>query len=74
VAVRPVDEEKVRDHIKRLACTKAPGMDKIDGKVAKSLPNSVITQLCLLFNASLILSHFPSPWKRALVTIIPTKG
>jgi len=49
-------------------------MDKIDGKVAKSLPNSVITQLCLLFNASLILSHFPSPWKRALVTIIPTKG
>jgi len=35
VAVRPVDEEEVRDHIKRLPFTKAPGMDKIDGKVAK---------------------------------------
>jgi len=35
-------KEEVRDHIKRLAPTKAPGMDKIDGKIAKSLPNSVI--------------------------------
>jgi len=55
-------KEEVRDHIKRLAPTKAPGMDKIDGKIAKSLPNSVIAQLCLLFNASLNLFRFPSPW------------
>jgi len=40
---------------------KVLGMDKIDGKVAKSLANSVIEQLCLLFNASLNLGHFPSP-------------
>jgi len=37
------------NHIKRLASSIAPVMDKIDDKVAKSLPNSVIAQLCLLF-------------------------
>jgi len=31
VAVRPVGEEEVRDYIKRLAPTKAAGMDKNDG-------------------------------------------
>jgi len=48
-------------------------MDKFYGKVAKSLPNSVIAQLGLLFNASLNLGHFLSLWKPALVTMDPKK-
>jgi len=65
VAMRPVDpwSEEVRVHIRRLAPTKASGMDRIDNKDTKSLPNSVVAQLCLHFNASLSLGHFPSPWK-----------
>jgi len=49
-------------------------MDKIDVKVTKSLPNSVIGQLCFLFNAPLNLRHFPSPWKRALLRMVLKKG
>jgi len=39
-----------------------------------SLTNSDIAQLCHLFNASLNLGNFSSPWKRALVTMVPKKS
>jgi len=38
-----------------------------------SLTNSDIAQLCQLFNASLNLGHFSSPWKRDLVTMVPKR-
>lgn len=53
---------------------KAPGHDKITGKMVKELPPSAIRRLAQLFNAILRTGHFPETWKLSTVTMIPKPG
>lgn len=52
----------------------APGPDSITNKVIKRLPFLLLKALVDLFNASIALSHIPSPWKNANVSMIHKYG
>jgi hypothetical protein len=49
----------------------APGQDRITNRVLKALPAEFHSSLATIFNASLKLSHVPTPWKQAEVILIP---
>lgn len=53
---------------------KAPGHDKITGKMITELPTPVIRRLAQIFNAILRTGHFPDLWKLSYVTMIPKPG
>jgi hypothetical protein len=49
----------------------APGLDGVTNKALRNLPTSSYQALAHIFNASLRLSYVPSPWKQAVVVMIP---
>lgn len=52
----------------------APGSDGITNKVIKRLSFLLLKALVDLFNGSIALSHIPSSWKKAHVSMIPKAG
>ena len=52
---------------------KAPGPSGITKRCLQELPSEVTDQLLQLFNSTLALGHFPTPFRHALVTFIPKK-
>lgn len=71
---RPVTLPEIKNLIKGLENNKAPGLDRIDNKTIKALPDRALLYLILIFNNSLRLGHFPQQWKTAIVTMIPKPG
>lgn len=66
--------EEVIAYVHQLANGKAPGLDEITNTMLKQLPQAAGDRLIQIFNASLRLQHFPSPWKRAKVIVFPKVG
>lgn len=50
---------------------KAPGYDLIGARALQAAPPSLLDCLLSLFNSALRLRHFPAPWKKAKIILIP---
>ncbi|KAL7293246.1 hypothetical protein TKK_0013026 [Trichogramma kaykai] len=70
----PVEVREVRKIIKNFSAKKAPGHDRISGKIIKELPPIAIRYLTIVFNACLRLCHFPSQWKEAQIIVLHKPG
>lgn len=60
-----------------IAClknNKAPGIDTIDNKHLKHLPDAALRFLLLIFNACLVIGYFPNRWKQSIVSCICKPG
>jgi len=68
---RPITLPEIKNQIKKLENNKSPGLDNIDNRIIKCLPNSALLYLILIFNNAIRLGHFPQQWKMAVVTMIP---
>ncbi|KMQ84691.1 rna-directed dna polymerase from mobile element jockey-like protein [Lasius niger] len=53
---------------------KAPGYDRITGKILKELPRKAVVKLTYLINAAFRLKYVPRQWKLAEVVMIPKPG
>lgn len=69
--VHPVEVKKC---IQNLKTRKAPGSDNISNILLRNLPQKGVVLLTKLFNACLLLSYFPLPWKTAKVIAIRKPG
>lgn len=58
----------------KLNVKKAPGVDRIAGRVLRESPHSGILWLTRIFNAILQLGTFPSAWKSANIIMLPKAG
>lgn len=70
-SIRIVTLNEIQSAIKQLETNKAPGCDKIDNFVLKSLPHKAVEFITKLFNCLLVLRHFPIAWKCANISMIP---
>lgn len=59
--------KEVAHVIRCLKAKKAPGEDQITNTLLKNLPQRAIIFITKIFNACLLLGHFPSSWKNACV-------
>lgn len=64
----------LKELIKTLPPNKSAGLDEIDNKLIKNLPQKSIVQLTYLVNAIIKLGHWPNSWKTALVIPIHKTG
>jgi hypothetical protein len=65
---------EVREIIKHLKNSKAPGIDKITNKAIKNFPPNILIYLTAIINGILKLSYFPANWKTSVVCPIPKPG
>lgn len=70
----PANITELRDIIKNLKDSKAPGIDKISNKCIRNLPPNLLIYLTALINAILKFNYFPKSWKIAIVCPIPKPG
>ena len=66
--------DEVESVLKSLADGKASGPNGLNNRVLKELASEISEPLCSLFNYSLNLGSFPTPWKEANISPIPKKG
>ena len=66
--------EVERTIFKEINPNKAPGYDKIGGKLLMELTEKGIRYITYLFNAILRTNHFPEQWKKAQIIMIPKPG
>ena len=62
------------DELKKLIMSrkqKAPGPSKITARHLKNLPDSMIRILADIFNKTMSLGHFPTPFKKSITIFIP---
>ena len=70
-----VTESEVLKILNKLDINKSSGLDKVPAKLLKMCAIIIASPLSKLFNKSLQLGKFPSPWKKACVTpIFKKKG
>jgi exonuclease III len=71
-----VSPEEIRDLIKKLPGTKAPGPDKIHNKYLKACVKELQTPLAILFTACMRHGHCPQAFKHSLTCVLrkPQKG
>jgi retron-type reverse transcriptase len=60
--------------IKTLKMRKAAGPDGIANEALRYMPVSLAHVLLAIFNACLLIGHFPEAWKRAKVICLPKPG
>ena len=68
------DPQEVEEILKTLKTDKASGPDGLCNRILKELSHELSSPLCSLFNKSLSLGKFPSPYKDANVTPVHKKG
>ena len=66
--------DKVREAIKGLKLSKAPGPNGIPNRALKHLPMRAVLLLVQIFNPILCTHHFPPVWKHARVISILKPG
>lgn len=69
--IKPTSPAEVRAIIKRLRVKKAPGVDGINNRMIKHLPDRGVMHIVAIINGMLRLRHFPARWKVADVIFIP---
>jgi hypothetical protein len=65
---------EIQKVIMNLSPKTCPGYDLITGKILQELPPVGIKYITHLFNASLLLNHFPDQWKIAQIILILKPG
>ncbi|XP_063244507.1 uncharacterized protein LOC134543993 [Bacillus rossius redtenbacheri] len=84
-ASAPVDEDpfrgyllatprEVRRAIGSLRSRVAPGLDGVQAPLLHHLSRRGLVYFTQLLNAILLLQHYPTPWKTAVVVPVPKKG
>ena len=68
------DPQEVEENLRTLKTDKASGPDGLSNRILKELSHELSSPLCSLFNKSLSLGKFPSPYKDANVTPVHKKG
>ena len=68
------DPQEVEEILRTLNTDKASGPDGLSNRILKELSHELSSPLCSLFNKSLSLGKFPSPYKDANVTLVHKKG
>ena len=68
------DSLEVEEILKTLKTDKASSPDGLSNRILKELSHKLSSPLCSLFNKSLSLGKFPSPYKDANVTPVHKKG
>ena len=68
------DPQAVEEILRTLKTDKASGPDGLSNRILKELSHELSSPLCSLFNKSLSLGKFPSPYKDANVTPVHKKG
>ena len=68
------DPQEVEEILRTLKTDKASGPDGLSNRILKELSHEISSPLCSLFNKSLSLGKFPSPYKDANVTPVHKKG
>ena len=68
------DPQEVEEILRTLKTDKASGPDGLSNRILKELSHELSSPLCSLFNKSLSLGKFPSPYKDANVTPVHKKG
>ena len=66
----PILLEEIKQIIMRFP-RKAPGSSQIGRDVLQHLPDNLLRAMTHLYNSSLATGHYPSPFKTALVALIP---
>uniref|UniRef100_A0A2M4CV42 Putative reverse transcriptase n=1 Tax=Anopheles darlingi TaxID=43151 RepID=A0A2M4CV42_ANODA len=69
--IKPIE---ITNIIKKLKTKKSTGLDNINNKSIKNLPNKAIIQITHIFNACLNLGYFPNAWKHTKIVPIPKPG
>jgi hypothetical protein len=69
---KPIEVANMID--KNVNVKKAPGFDKITGRMLKELPRKAIVHLTCIYNAIVRLQYVPENWKKAQVLMIPKPG
>lgn len=72
--ISKVSINEISDIIHKLKNKKSPGHDNINNTLLKHLPQKALVCIVKIFNACLILGHFPSYWKTAKVIPIFKPG
>lgn len=70
----PFSEDEVLEALASMRCRKSPGNDHLTADIIKHFGNSYASVLTSLYNKCLELGYFPTPWKCAVVKIIPKPG
>ena len=68
------DPQEVEEILRTLKTDKASGPDGLSNRILKELSHELSSPLCSLFNKSLSLGKFPSPYKDANVSPVHKKG
>jgi hypothetical protein len=53
---------------------KPPGIDNLDGKLLRTVADSIATPICNIFNLSVEESLCPQAWREAKVISLPKSG
>ncbi|GBM84600.1 putative RNA-directed DNA polymerase from transposon BS [Araneus ventricosus] len=65
---------EIISHIKKLKNNKAPGADNISNKIIKNFPPNITIILTFIIQRILLIGHFPTRWKTAVVIPILKPG
>ncbi|KAJ3616697.1 hypothetical protein MTP99_014366, partial [Tenebrio molitor] len=68
--VEEVTEEELSQLVSRLKQHKAPGADKLKGKIIKLLHPFVSEFMVHVFNSCLRISYFPKCWKKGVLKVL----
>jgi Reverse transcriptase (RNA-dependent DNA polymerase)/Endonuclease-reverse transcriptase len=72
--VKLTSPREVSEIIKNLKNGKAPGEDKITGRIIKNFSKKSVIFFTRIINTILLLSYFPDQWKTAMVIPLPKPG
>ncbi|GFX52901.1 probable RNA-directed DNA polymerase from transposon BS [Trichonephila clavipes] len=66
--------DEICEYVKKLKNSKAPGFENITNKMIKNFSLKVILIFTYIINKILLIRHFPSDWKMAIVFPIHKPG
>lgn len=69
--IKKVTLDEIRCKIKAINNKKTAGYDKINGKILKEMQDDGLVFLRNIINSSMILKHFPIPWKVSEIIALP---
>ncbi|XP_060804988.1 uncharacterized protein LOC106141549 [Amyelois transitella] len=67
-------EAEIRECLSHISPKKAPGADHLTSDICSAVFEAQPDFLTALHNRCLQIGHFPKPWKRAVVKILPKPG
>lgn len=70
----PITEQRIHDHISRLAAHKAPGLDGIPNVVLKKCADHIASHLATIFNAVFELGVYHQSWKDSITCVLRKPG